>query len=264
LTWLLDDNRRIAGYPVPREIADRLVISQRTAESHVDHILTKLGFTSRTQIAWAIQQPSNAQNGDRKHACSEITWQGDDPPVERAANRSRQGRRDTRRELGTTLELMTAPEVNFSELSQRPKDVVEKLEHSASRSVRIRRRDKDQQDLILVSADRAAQVTEAASAATKMFVELMKHSESAVTLATDVLPAAFPWVRYLSKPDIQAFVVELVDTLERAESLGNPAPVAHLVAAWKHTAEIHADPELARILQQDGGDFGSVPAPELA
>ena len=37
-----------------REIAAELVISQRTAESHVQHILTKLGFRSRAQIAaWA-------------------------------------------------------------------------------------------------------------------------------------------------------------------------------------------------------------------
>jgi predicted ATPase/DNA-binding CsgD family transcriptional regulator len=34
-----------------REIAAELVISQRTAESHVQHILTKLGFRSRAQIA---------------------------------------------------------------------------------------------------------------------------------------------------------------------------------------------------------------------
>jgi non-specific serine/threonine protein kinase len=40
-----------------REIAADLVISQRTAESHIEHILTKLGFTSRTQIAtWVIHQ----------------------------------------------------------------------------------------------------------------------------------------------------------------------------------------------------------------
>jgi DNA-binding NarL/FixJ family response regulator len=46
-----------------QEIAARLVISQRTAETHVEHILSKLGFTSRTQIAaWAIQQPSKAQD----------------------------------------------------------------------------------------------------------------------------------------------------------------------------------------------------------
>jgi predicted ATPase/DNA-binding CsgD family transcriptional regulator len=34
-----------------REIAGRLVISQRTAESHIEHILGKLGFTNRAQIA---------------------------------------------------------------------------------------------------------------------------------------------------------------------------------------------------------------------
>jgi len=42
-----------AGYSNKR-IATELVISVRTAETHVDHILTKLDFTSRTQIAtWA-------------------------------------------------------------------------------------------------------------------------------------------------------------------------------------------------------------------
>lgn len=39
-----------------REIATKLVIAQRTAENHVEHILTKLGFTSRTQIAaWVAE-----------------------------------------------------------------------------------------------------------------------------------------------------------------------------------------------------------------
>ncbi|MDD9375886.1 LuxR C-terminal-related transcriptional regulator [Streptomyces sp. ZAF1911] len=40
-----------------RKIAEELVISPRTVEGHVDHILTKLGFTSRAQIAaWAARQ----------------------------------------------------------------------------------------------------------------------------------------------------------------------------------------------------------------
>jgi DNA-binding CsgD family transcriptional regulator len=34
-----------------RQIAGRLFISERTAQNHVQHILTKLGFTRRTQIA---------------------------------------------------------------------------------------------------------------------------------------------------------------------------------------------------------------------
>lgn len=41
-----------------REISSRLVISRRTAESHVAHILTKLGLSSRVQLATYIaRQP---------------------------------------------------------------------------------------------------------------------------------------------------------------------------------------------------------------
>ncbi|WP_263399636.1 LuxR C-terminal-related transcriptional regulator [Saccharopolyspora pogona] len=39
-----------------KQIAETLVISQRTAETHVEHILTKLGFTSRSQIAALVAQ----------------------------------------------------------------------------------------------------------------------------------------------------------------------------------------------------------------
>jgi len=40
-----------------REIAARLVISPRTAQGHVEHLLTKLGFTSRAMIAaWVVEQ----------------------------------------------------------------------------------------------------------------------------------------------------------------------------------------------------------------
>ena len=39
-----------------REIAGHLVVSQRTVEGHVQAILDKLGFASRTQIAvWAVE-----------------------------------------------------------------------------------------------------------------------------------------------------------------------------------------------------------------
>jgi predicted ATPase/DNA-binding CsgD family transcriptional regulator len=46
-----------------KDIAAALVISQRTAESHVEHILTKLGFANRAQVAaWAAATLSNDQD----------------------------------------------------------------------------------------------------------------------------------------------------------------------------------------------------------
>ncbi len=52
--------RLIAGGRSNKDIAAELVISQRTAEGHVERILTKLGFTSRAQVAaWvAAAQPA--------------------------------------------------------------------------------------------------------------------------------------------------------------------------------------------------------------
>jgi DNA-binding CsgD family transcriptional regulator len=41
-----------------QEIASRLVISKRTVEGHVEHILVKLGFTSRPQVAVWISERS--------------------------------------------------------------------------------------------------------------------------------------------------------------------------------------------------------------
>lgn len=41
-----------------RRIAEKLVIAERTAQNHVQHILTKLGFANRAQIAaWSAKRP---------------------------------------------------------------------------------------------------------------------------------------------------------------------------------------------------------------
>ncbi|MGW7539309.1 hypothetical protein [Amycolatopsis sp. NPDC054798] len=146
---------------------------------------------------------------------------------------------------------MAAPEVNLSELSLHPRRVVDQLERSPSRSVRIRRREKDKPDLLLVTAERAEQVAAGASAAVTLLVELVRRSTETAALAAEALPAAFPWARYLPAAELRTFVGELAETLERAESLGNPAPVAALVAKWKQTAEAHADPELAELLRRN-------------
>ena len=47
-----------------REIAEALVLSERTVENHMSNIMTKLGFTSRAQVAvWAVEKGL----GDRKN-----------------------------------------------------------------------------------------------------------------------------------------------------------------------------------------------------
>jgi DNA-binding NarL/FixJ family response regulator len=46
-----------------RQIAQRLVITERTVKAHVEHSLTKLGYASRAQIAvWAAEHGLPARN----------------------------------------------------------------------------------------------------------------------------------------------------------------------------------------------------------
>jgi predicted ATPase/DNA-binding CsgD family transcriptional regulator len=53
----LDVARLVAAGLANREIANRLLITARTAEAHVNHILTKLQLSSRAQLAaWAVGQ----------------------------------------------------------------------------------------------------------------------------------------------------------------------------------------------------------------
>jgi DNA-binding NarL/FixJ family response regulator len=48
-----------------KEIAERMVISTRTAETHVQHIMDKLGFSARSQIAaWRTRRPGRAGSED--------------------------------------------------------------------------------------------------------------------------------------------------------------------------------------------------------
>ena len=46
-----------------KQIADSLFVSGRTAQNHVQHILTKLDFTNRTQIAVWASQSADSNDG---------------------------------------------------------------------------------------------------------------------------------------------------------------------------------------------------------
>ncbi|BAH48386.1 hypothetical protein [Rhodococcus opacus] len=155
---------------------------------------------------------------------------------------------------------MSVGEVPFSDIQNKGKATLAEWQRSGARPLRVTRR--DDEDLVLMTAVRADQEREVLAAATAM-VEALLHSDDRV-LVRKVVAAAFPWVSYLSGEELADFVDELIASLRAGSSLDNPAPPARTIETWRHTAEVYADPDLARILSApSGGDFGVVPVPEL-
>lgn len=154
----------------------------------------------------------------------------------------------------------TKDDATFTELLQRPKATVARLNDTPRRGLRITRRDGE--DLYLTTAERAEQVVDVVDSTTRMFVALMKSDPAAVTTLTAVFPEAFPWVKFLPPAEVREFLVEFMETARAAADLGTVGPLLPLIAAWKSTAEIHADPELYHALTSpEGGDCGEVEPP---
>jgi hypothetical protein len=158
------------------------------------------------------------------------------------------------------MKVMTmAAEVNLSDLLNRPKDTLARL--AGNRRLVLRRRDAE--DLVLTTAERAAADTSVVRDTTRLFAEMMRRDPMVMQLAVQVVPAIFPWVRHLPDDEKREFVAEWLDTLRAAADMDNTAAVEGVVAAWRSTAEVYADPDLYAILtrEHDGTDYGPVPPP---
>jgi hypothetical protein len=147
---------------------------------------------------------------------------------------------------------MTATaEVNLSDLLNKPKATLALLD--TNRRLVLRRRDAE--DLVLTTAERAAADTAVVRDTTRLFAELMRADPMVMSLAVQVLPAIFPWVRHLPGDAKEEFAAEWLATLRAAAGMENNAAVEGVVAAWRSTAEIYADPELFAIATMEHPEF---------
>lgn len=150
---------------------------------------------------------------------------------------------------------MPLESVPFSELLRHPVETAERL--SRARAVRLRRR--DAADLVLMSAERAAAEGEVVDLTARLLASLVRRSPE---LVREALPTVLPWVRFLPLRDAEQMAAEFVATVEASAAVGNTAAVSQLLTEWRHTAEVHADPDLHRILAAPSADdFGPVARP---
>ncbi|MFE7409090.1 hypothetical protein [Streptomyces laurentii] len=147
-------------------------------------------------------------------------------------------------------------DVPFSELLHHPAATARRLD--AVRALRLRRRDAS--DLALIRADQLEQDSTVVDFTARLLAGLVRTENT--TALRQVLPDALPWSVFLPEEDVEALLGELVDTARGAAALENLAPLALLLAQWRHSAEIHADPALrAALTREPDGDLGPAPMP---
>jgi hypothetical protein len=148
---------------------------------------------------------------------------------------------------------MRAVERPFSEFLRQPNDVVAEL---ADHDVVLRRRNAP--SLRLSEADRDEERDEAFDALARLLRNLLMHNPPRRDAAIDEV---FPWAMFLPRQDHKTFVDELTQTLVAVSMIDNFSPVGQLLREWRTTAEIHADPRLARRLRRSLDATGdAVPA----
>jgi len=143
----------------------------------------------------------------------------------------------------------------FSDLLRHPKDVAGDVDEG---DIVLRRR--DEPDLWLSRADREAERSAAFAAVARALRNLALHSPAALAAA---LSDAFPWIELLPASDRRLFVDEFSRVVTAAADLENITPLTQLLREWRATAEVHADPQLARRLRRKleaGGEAVAQPA----
>ena len=130
----------------------------------------------------------------------------------------------------------------FSDLLRHPKEVTADLEDS---DVLLRRR--DEPDVRLSLADRDAGRASALVALGRTLRNVAVHNPGPLALA---LAEAFPWLELLPTSDRKLFVDEFSRVTAASAELDNYAALSQLLTEWRATAEVHADPKLARRLKR--------------
>ncbi|MBB5137765.1 hypothetical protein HNP84_007517 [Thermocatellispora tengchongensis] len=117
---------------------------------------------------------------------------------------------------------------------------------------------RDAADFYLTAADREEERDRTLATASRLFLALIKSDPTARALVL-AMPDVFPWVRHLAPDELRAFTLELVEALSDAAELDVDATTQEVIAGWRATARIKADPACyAEARRATSGDFGPV------
>jgi hypothetical protein len=153
---------------------------------------------------------------------------------------------------------VTSKSFPFSDLIRKQTSVFPALDDA---DVILERRDAE--NLVLSRSERF----EAKETATRLLARTLAIiARSNRSLAEEVFAEELPWLKWLPETGRTEAVTELLDQLIAGADTGLFIPFARDLIAWRSTAEIYAQPELARRLAGpfDPAEFTEVSRPGTA
>ncbi|WP_405167517.1 hypothetical protein OG203_22090 [Nocardia sp. NBC_01499] len=150
---------------------------------------------------------------------------------------------------------MSSKTFPFSDLIRKQTSVFPALDDA---DVILERRDAE--NLVLSRSERFEAKETAIRLLARTIAIIAKTNRS---LAEEVFSEELPWLKWLPETGRTEAVNELLDHLIAGADTGLFTPFARDLVAWQHTAEIYAQPELARHLTGtfEPGDFTEVVRP---
>ncbi|HUP69609.1 MAG TPA: hypothetical protein VM142_07300 [Acidimicrobiales bacterium] len=137
---------------------------------------------------------------------------------------------------------MSLAEHTLTHMLRHSGGVLAELEH---RDVVLRRRDGE--DLFLGLRAREESVRDALGVLARLLLAASVDPDTRRRVA-GALSASLPWTTFLPDDEREEFLEALTATAAACVEVDTFGPLAHLIEGWRATAEIHANPELARLL----------------
>lgn len=137
---------------------------------------------------------------------------------------------------------MTLAEHTFTHMLRNSGEVLAEVEH---RDVVLRRRDGE--DLFLGLRSRSESVRDALGVLARVLVAASVDPDTRRRVAGG-LTASLPWTTFLPGDEREEFFEALTATAAACVEVDTFEPLSHLIEGWRATAEIYANPDLAKVL----------------
>lgn len=151
---------------------------------------------------------------------------------------------------------MAVTEVSYSAFLRGPSEVLPALEHG---DVQLERRNAE--PLVMTRAQRYRSWMRGMALSSRVIRHLLEEDPD---LAENLLADELPWLQWLPKSEQVDCLDDILTQLAAGAETGTFEPFTRAITEWEHTAEVWADPQLAKRFSSGlAGDGEAIGRPKV-